>query len=212
MNTTKRFNKGQSETRLYGIWSSMKSRCYLKTNPLYKNYGQRGIKVCDRWLEKQNGYENFCLDMGIRPSLKHSIDRINVDGNYCPENCKWATYKEQANNKRNNRYYFYQDKKYTLTQLAIKFNLKHRTLQNRLDLGWNLEDALTKEVGLFSRGKYMPIKQINKKTNEIMETFYSIKQAAEITGDNPRSISSALSRKGTTKLFKWIKIENEQET
>lgn len=82
----------------YMTWARLKSRCNNKNNKSYKNYGGRGIKVCERWL---NSFENFCHDMGVRPSLKHSIDRYpNNDGNYEPKNCRWATATQQALNRR----------------------------------------------------------------------------------------------------------------
>ena len=91
--------KGSPE---YISWQSIKTRCLNKNRKCYKNYGGRGIRVCDRWL---NSFENFYKDMGPRPSPKHSIDRIDVNGNYCPENCKWATRHQQAINHRNNKKY-----------------------------------------------------------------------------------------------------------
>jgi hypothetical protein len=81
---------------LYGTWSSMKARCYNPKSKFYSYYGGRGIKVCDRWL---NSIENFIQDMGNRPKGT-SLDRINNDGNYEPNNCRWATSKEQSNNRR----------------------------------------------------------------------------------------------------------------
>lgn len=81
-----------------GVWYSMKTRCNNSTHPTYINYGKRGIKVCERWLES---FDNFYADMGKRPSSKHSIDRIDVNGNYEPNNCRWATIDVQSRNKRN---------------------------------------------------------------------------------------------------------------
>ena len=90
----------QSYSSEYRAWQNMKARCYNPNNKYYKNYGERGIEVCDRW---KDSFENFFEDMGPKPSSKHSIDRIDVNGNYEPENCKWSTDQEQARNKRNQR-------------------------------------------------------------------------------------------------------------
>jgi hypothetical protein len=90
---------GYSYDSIYKIWSDMKRRCLNSNCKAYKNYGGRGIKVCDRWLESFN---NFLEDMGERPEGL-SIDRINNDGNYEPSNCKWATNKEQINNRRTSK-------------------------------------------------------------------------------------------------------------
>ena len=91
---------GKKNTSEYRSWYGMKSRCYNPNNKRYKNYGGRGIEVCDRW---KDSFENFYNDMGSKPSSKHSIDRIDNDRNYEPGNCKWSTATEQNRNQRNKR-------------------------------------------------------------------------------------------------------------
>ena len=87
--------------REYKTWESMRERCLSEKCPMYKHYGGRGITICNRW-QGPNGFANFIKDMGPRPGPKYSIDRINVNGDYEPDNCRWATYAQQACNKRNN--------------------------------------------------------------------------------------------------------------
>lgn len=94
-------NTGRSSHKLYNTWLSMKDRCNNPHNRCYKNYGGRGIKVCDRWQEHGTGFDNFLSDMGDRPD-GCSLDRIDNDGDYCPENCKWSTKISQNLNKRTN--------------------------------------------------------------------------------------------------------------
>lgn len=90
---------GMCGSSTYNSYKNMKARCYSVKNTRYDRYGGRGITVCDRWLES---FENFYVDMGDKPSPKHSIERINNDANYCPENCKWATQREQVSNTSSN--------------------------------------------------------------------------------------------------------------
>ncbi len=126
----------------YGIWSGMIQRC---TNPnvnSFKYYGGRGIKVCDRWL---NSFENFYLDMGKRPSLKHTIDRKENAGDYEPSNCCWSTSIEQANNKRNNIHFDILGVSKSLSQWTREYGINYGTAWSRIkDLGWSPIDAVTR--------------------------------------------------------------------
>ena len=132
-----------TESPEYIAWEHIKTRCYNKNVKDYKNYGDRGITVCERWL---NSFPNFLEDMGLRPSDKHSIDRIDNNGNYTPENCKWSTKKEQCNNKRNNHILEFAGEKLNITQWSEKTGLSKSVIQNRIKLGWEVEKILTTPV------------------------------------------------------------------
>lgn len=90
--------RDENVSRLYNIWRGMKKRCYISHHPAFKNYGGRGITICDEWSESYESFHSWAMENGYRDDL--SIDRIDVDGNYEPSNCRWATMKEQASNKR----------------------------------------------------------------------------------------------------------------
>jgi hypothetical protein len=127
---------------LYTRWQSMKRRCYLETDSHYKNYGGRGISVCDRWRES---YENFASDMGFPPTKNHQLDRIDNDGNYEPENCRWVSMKDNSNNKTNSRIIEAFGKSMTQAQWAEKTGIKRETIAMRLRRGWSAELALSKK-------------------------------------------------------------------
>lgn len=141
----------QSHTRLHDAWCSIKGRCHCETNPRWSYYGGRGIAVCTAWRED---YLTFANDMG-EPPINTSIDRINNEGNYscgkCDEctangwtaNCRWATPIEQANNKRNNRHFTFNEETLTLAQWSRRIGLNSATLSRRIDSGWSMEKALT---------------------------------------------------------------------
>lgn len=129
-----RVNK-KSET--YAIWEGIRKRCRDKSHP---RYGQRGIALCERWLV----FENFLADMGERPSAEHSIERIDNDGGYSPDNCKWATAKDQANNRHTNRVLEWNGEVKTLAEWCTFTGMKEGTIRGRIDkLGWSVEKALS---------------------------------------------------------------------
>jgi|ERR1035437_1615524 hypothetical protein len=129
---------GRSNTSEYHIWRSMKDRCYNPNGSHYKYYGARGIEVCDRWIKD---FTAFYLDMGVRP-VGMSIDRIDNDGNYCPENCKWSTASEQQLNTSHNKLLDYQGQKIPLYELARIIGMSGDMLQFRISRGWDIKDAL----------------------------------------------------------------------
>lgn len=118
----KRYTHGDSGSKEYFVYHRMIVRCSSAKDKSYARYGGRGISVCERWV---NSYENFLADMGRAPSPKHSIDRKDNNGNYEPRNCRWATQKEQANNKRNNRWITFNGQTKTLAQWCDFYKLNY---------------------------------------------------------------------------------------
>ena len=135
---------GQSGTPTHSVWLGMLSRCSNPNVKSYKDYGGRGIKVCDRWLKPNGrGFLNFLADVGERPSPGHEIDRKNNSGNYEPGNCQWITKRSQANNRRTSRWIAYGEERLTLAQWAGRTGLRPETIAARLKKGWTIEQALT---------------------------------------------------------------------
>jgi hypothetical protein len=119
----------------YRIWTNMLRRCRAGL----RNYGDRGVTVCDRW----ELFENFLADMGRRPSPDHSLDRIDNDGNYEPGNCRWSTRKEQMRNTRVNRRLTYRGESFTVAEWAERLNINATTIRTRLARGKSIERALS---------------------------------------------------------------------
>lgn len=136
-----RYTHHQSDSRLYRIWWGMRERCYKSNKAEYKHYGGRGITICDEWLEDFMNFYNWAMSNGYEDHL--SIDRIDVNGNYCPENCRWATRKEQSNNTRQNRFLKFNGETHTVKEWADIIGINVVTLRGRLRTGWSVELALT---------------------------------------------------------------------
>ena len=130
---------GLRKTPEYSVWADMIRRGTNPNHPAYKDYGGRGIKVSARWRK----FENFYADMGPRPSPAHSLDRIDNDGDYEPENCRWATRKEQARNIRPNRMIPFNGEMLCVTEWAERVGLRRDTLRWRLNHGWSVGRAIT---------------------------------------------------------------------
>ena len=130
-------------TRLYKIWKHMHTRCYNQNDEHYQDYGQRGIEICDSWKDDFLEFYNWSISNGYNNNL--SIDRIDVNGNYEPSNCRWVTIKKQQNNKRNSVYLTYNNETHTIAEwheIIPSINLS--TMYYRYHAGWSAEDILTK--------------------------------------------------------------------
>lgn len=143
---------GMSKSRLYLEWAGIKSRCFYSGAKKYKYYGGRGIKVCDEWAKSFETFKDWALKNGYNDSL--TIERIDVNGDYCPENCKWITRKEQSNNTRRNVVITYNGKTQTLLEWVEELGLDYKRTHNRLfKLGWTFERAITTPVNIKKRNK-----------------------------------------------------------
>jgi hypothetical protein len=135
---------GMYKTKLYKTWNNMISRCYCNSFRNFKNYGGRGITVCKEWKEDFQTFADLALSHGYSDEL--TLDRIDVNGNYEPSNCRWITNKEQQHNKRSNRYITFNGKTHTLKQWSEITGIHPKTISTRIDRGWTIEEALTKGV------------------------------------------------------------------
>lgn len=135
---------GKTKTPEYRAWTSMRCRCYRTRDISYPRYGALGIRVCDRWL---HSFENFLADMGERPGTGYSLDRIDSKGDYCPENCRWATSSTQARNRRSSRFVSFNGRTQTVSEWAREQGFLPGLIHGRLRRGWSIADALTLPPG-----------------------------------------------------------------
>lgn len=145
------YKHGERDTRLYNIFHKMQSRCY---NPNYREhcyYSDRGIKVCDEWKDNYIAFRNWALNNGYADNL--SIDRIDVNKGYSPDNCRWASSREQNRNKRNNVKITHDGKTMVLAAWCEELGLNYSTIEMRICRGWNPERAITEPIQNLNKGK-----------------------------------------------------------
>lgn len=131
-------------TRIYSIWNSMKSRCNNENTEHYAEYGGRGISVCSEWNDNFKSFYDWSMSHGYSDDL--TIDRINVNGNYEPSNCRWATQKEQQNNRRNSIVISYNGKERTLSEWSEELGIDYHKLLMRIKRGWSAEKAFSENT------------------------------------------------------------------
>lgn len=134
------FKHGGFGTKLYGAWAAMIRRCNNPNSHYFKEYGGRGIVVCDEWRNDFSKFKSWATVNGYREGL--SLDRINTNGNYEPSNCRWVTMKVQQNNRRNNVVFDDHGEKLTIAQLSEKYNLKYTTIHERYRKGESFEKMI----------------------------------------------------------------------
>ena len=129
------------DNKLYGVWQTMKARCFRKTCQKYKDYGARNITVCEEWKNDFKAFNDWAITNGYKEGL--TIERIDVNGNYEPSNCKWITREEQAKNKRSNIFIEFNNETHCLKEWARILNLNYKALHSRLKNGWSVEKAFS---------------------------------------------------------------------
>lgn len=133
---------------LYQVWQGMKARCLNPNNPHYANYGGRNIKICDEWI---SNFTKFVQDMGERPK-GYSIDRIDNNGNYTPNNCKWSTKKEQQRNRRVTKHITIESVSYLICEIAEKYGFKYDTIKNRAKTAKTFDELVDKTRKVYKEG------------------------------------------------------------
>ena len=142
--TGRTIKHGKTHTRIHRIWMAMLARCSSPGNTAYKNYGGRGITVCDEWKNSFMSFYEWAIDNGYNDTL--TIDRVDNEKEYSPENCRWATRKTQLNNTRRNHFITYDGKTLTVAQWSELLGISIHALSHRIERGWSIERAFTTPV------------------------------------------------------------------
>lgn len=167
---------GKTHTPLYNVWYGIKQRCYYEKNISYKNYGGRGIRMCQEWLDDFMNFYNWAMNNNYKEGL--TIDRIDNNGNYEPHNCRWSTKTQQANNKRNNVNFTYDGKTMSLKAWCRHLDISYKTCMTRKHRGHSIEECLNLVPLNDKRHKTAHNASLYSYNNKI----YSIKQLADRLG------------------------------
>lgn len=143
-----KYRHGMCDSAEYNAWAAMIQRCHNPNNPNFKNYGGRGISVSDRW---RAGFSNFLHDMGVKPSSRHTLERVNNNEGYCAENCMWVTRKEQQKNTRSNRWITINGQRKTESDWAREKGIHSTTISHRIARGMSESEAVLVEPKLCGR-------------------------------------------------------------
>lgn len=184
-NKSHNIKHNECHTRLYNIWSGMIQRCCNPNYHRYKDYGGRGIKTCDEWRYDYLTFKKWAIENGYKDYL--TIDRIDTNGNYEPNNCKWSTNIEQARNRRNNVVVTYKGRTQTLIEWSNELGIKYDVLWRRLSKGWSVERTFERPVGwigkqnIFYNGKYYFLSELARKYNVSFPMLkYRLKKGMDI--------------------------------
>lgn len=143
---------GMSKSKLYYIWSDIKQRCYQKNNPAFKFYGGRGIKMCNEWFKSYERFMKWAEINGYHEGL--TIERIDVNGDYCPDNCKWIQLSEQAQNRRSNILIDYNGESHCLSEWCNIYKVNYYLVYNRIHKNkWSFERAISEPAHVEKRNK-----------------------------------------------------------
>ena len=195
---------GMSKTKFYNTWLGMKSRCYNEKEISYPNYGGRGIAICEKWMIfenfKDDMHEAFLEHVELYGEKNTSIERVNNNGNYEPDNCKWATTQEQNRNTRQVKLYLYKNQMLNLMEISEIEGINYRTLRARIfQYGWTLEESLKKSKNKWAR-----------KGHELFEHKGEMKTLSEIAkgeGINKTTLFDRIKRQKMT-IEEAVSINN----